>query len=144
MLSTLKVSCVHSYFVTSLEFVEISLNSIPYHACLRFTSFHHGHHTEPVARISIDISAAISTSDVCSRPVQGTTSAPAFTPTLTLTASPAMRPPSRAQLCYRTLPSTRTDARLRPDLRLGQSDAAVRRVGALVRWFEGVSGIGGS
>lgn len=55
-----------------------------------------------------------------------------------------MRPPPRAQLCYRTLPSTRTDARLRPDLRLGQSDAAVRRVGGLVKWFEGVSGIGGS
>ena len=54
-----------------------------------------------------------------------------------------MRPPPRAQLCYRTLPSARSDAGLRPDLRLGQSDAAVRRVGSLVRWFEGVAGIGG-
>ncbi|KAI5985647.1 hypothetical protein EDD15DRAFT_2582430 [Pisolithus albus] len=51
-------------------------------------------------------------------------------------------PPSRSQICYRTLPTTRTDARLRPDLRLGCSDVAVRRVGVLVRWFEDVAGVG--
>ena len=42
-----------------------------------------------------------------------------------------MRPPPRTQLCYRTLPSTRTDARLWPDLRPGKSDAAARRAGGL-------------
>ncbi|KAI6115411.1 hypothetical protein EV401DRAFT_1865173 [Pisolithus croceorrhizus] len=63
-------------------------------------------------------------------------------PSVTLTASPSMHPPSRAQICYRTLPTTRTDARLRPDLRLGCSDVAVRRVGILVRWFEEVAGVG--
>ncbi|KAL4064191.1 hypothetical protein V8B97DRAFT_1876103 [Scleroderma yunnanense] len=89
-----------------------------------------------------NISATISPPDVYSRPGQGTT--PILTPTLALTASPAMRPPPRAQLCYRTLPSTHTDALLRPDLRLGKSDAAIRRVGGLVRWFEGVAGIGTS
>ncbi|KAI6124739.1 hypothetical protein EDD16DRAFT_1475007 [Pisolithus croceorrhizus] len=63
-------------------------------------------------------------------------------PNVTLTASPSMHPPSRAQICYRTLPTIRTDARLRPDLRLGCSDVAVRRVGILVRWFEEVAGVG--
>ena len=53
-------------------------------------------------------------------------------------------PPPHTQLCYRTLPSTRTGARLRPDLLLGQSDFAIQRVGVLLRWFEGVSGTSGS
>ncbi|KIK11151.1 hypothetical protein PISMIDRAFT_123204, partial [Pisolithus microcarpus 441] len=70
------------------------------------------------------------------------TTKPSSPSNLTLTASPSMHPPSRAQICYRTLPTTRTDARLRPDLRLGCSDVAVRRVGVLVRWFEDVAGVG--
>ncbi|KIK19589.1 hypothetical protein PISMIDRAFT_13537 [Pisolithus microcarpus 441] len=74
--------------------------------------------------------------------VATTTTKPSSPSTVTLTASPSMHPPSRAQICYRTLPTTRTDARLRPDLRLGCSDVAVRRVGVLVRWFEDVAGVG--
>ncbi|KAI6043369.1 hypothetical protein EDC04DRAFT_2652780, partial [Pisolithus marmoratus] len=70
-----------------------------------------------------------------------TTSKPS-PPNVTFTASPSMRPPSRAQICYRTLSTARTDARLRPDLRLGCSDAAVRHVGVLVKWFEEVAGVG--
>lgn len=33
------------------------------------------------------------------------------------------------------------DAKLRPDLRLGYSDAAVRKVSAVVRWFQGMAGL---
>lgn len=33
------------------------------------------------------------------------------------------------------------DARLRPDLELGQSEAAVRRVMTLVKWFERLAGL---
>ena len=57
----------------------------------------------------------------------------------TLTASPALK--SKLLICYRTLPTARADARLRPDLRLGLSDASVRRVATLVRWLEAVAGI---
>ncbi|KIO04234.1 hypothetical protein M404DRAFT_1000744 [Pisolithus tinctorius Marx 270] len=83
------------------------------------------------------------------RPRPGTTTTTTTTskpssPNVTFTASPSMRPASRAQICYRTLPTARTDARLRPDLRLGGSDAAVRRVGVLVKWFEDVAGVGHS
>ncbi|KAH8984018.1 hypothetical protein EDB92DRAFT_1936585 [Lactarius akahatsu] len=61
-------------------------------------------------------------------------------PTLALTASPNLR--SRAEICYRTMPRTSVpaDLRLRPDLRLGTSDAAVRRVAAVVTWFERMAG----
>jgi hypothetical protein len=50
---------------------------------------------------------------------------------------------SRAEICYRTMPRTSVpaDMQLRPDLRLGASDAAVRRVAALVSWFERTSGL---
>ena len=40
------------------------------------------------------------------------------------------------------MPYTHEDNRLRPDLRLGESDAAVRKVAAMVRWFEGLAGLG--
>ncbi|KAI6104213.1 hypothetical protein F5141DRAFT_1127955 [Pisolithus sp. B1] len=46
-------------------------------------------------------------------------------PNVTLTASPTTLPPSRAQIYYRTLPTTRTDAQLRRDPRLGCSDVAM-------------------
>ncbi|KAI6096551.1 hypothetical protein EV401DRAFT_2043270 [Pisolithus croceorrhizus] len=50
--------------------------------------------------------------------------------------------PSSTGIYYRTLPTTRTDARLRPDLRLGCIDVTVRRLRVLVRWFENVAGVG--
>ncbi|KAI6154325.1 hypothetical protein EDD17DRAFT_1632230 [Pisolithus thermaeus] len=63
-------------------------------------------------------------------------------PNVTLTASPTMLPPSRAQIYYRTLPTTLTDARLRPDLRLRCSDVTAWRLRVLVRWFEDVTEVG--
>jgi len=39
------------------------------------------------------------------------------------------------------MPYTHEDNRLRPDLRLGGSDASVRKVAAVVRWFEGMAGL---
>jgi len=57
----------------------------------------------------------------------------------TLSASPHLK--SKVEVCYRTMPYTREDHLLRPDLRLGESDMAVRRVAAVVRWFEGMAGL---
>ena len=51
-----------------------------------------------------------------------------------LTASPYLR--SNMVLCYRTLPYDRGDRRYRPDLRLGQTDLAVKKVSSVVEWFE--------
>ncbi|KAJ7755226.1 hypothetical protein B0H16DRAFT_1541468 [Mycena metata] len=59
---------------------------------------------------------------------------------VTLTASPWQNP--KLEICYRTMPYTHEDQRLRPDLRLGASDASVRKVAAVVRWFEGMAGLG--
>jgi hypothetical protein len=58
-----------------------------------------------------------------------------------ITASPNLH--SRAEICYRTMPRTSVsaDMQLRPDLRLGASDAAVRRVADLVSWFERTAGL---
>jgi hypothetical protein len=58
-----------------------------------------------------------------------------------ITASPNLH--SRAEICYRTMPRTSVpaDMQLRPDLRLGASDAAVRRVAAVVSWFERMAGL---
>ncbi|KAG9119957.1 hypothetical protein FRC07_004769, partial [Ceratobasidium sp. 392] len=56
------------------------------------------------------------------------TSAPPEPPAL----SASSRYGSGIQLCYRTVPRTDEDQRLRPDLRLGQADACVRRVAAFV------------
>jgi hypothetical protein len=39
------------------------------------------------------------------------------------------------------MPYAHEDNRLRPDLRLGASDAAVKKVAMLVLWFEGVAGL---
>jgi hypothetical protein len=39
------------------------------------------------------------------------------------------------------MPYTREDNRLRPDLRLAQSDAAVKKVAALAQWFERMAGL---
>lgn len=33
------------------------------------------------------------------------------------------------------------DVKLRPDLRLGYSDAAVRKVASVVRWFQDTAGL---
>ena len=44
-------------------------------------------------------------------------------------------------ICFRTMPSTPSDARYRPDLRLGKSDAAVRKVSAVVAWFHDMAGL---
>ena len=57
----------------------------------------------------------------------------------TLTASPWLD--SRILICYRILPTDRTDRALCPDLRLGASDAAVRRVDNVVRWLKAVLGV---
>ncbi|CDO76029.1 hypothetical protein BN946_scf184665.g21 [Trametes cinnabarina] len=57
-----------------------------------------------------------------------------------LSASPQLK--SKMEICYRTLPTVPQDARIRPDLRLGLSDAAVRKVASVVRWFEDVAGLG--
>ncbi|KAI0708902.1 hypothetical protein C8T65DRAFT_718368 [Cerioporus squamosus] len=54
-------------------------------------------------------------------------------------ASPQLK--SRLEVCYRAMPSVPQDARLRPDLRLGLSDAVVRKVASVVRWFEGMAGL---
>ena len=37
------------------------------------------------------------------------------------------------------MPYTYEDKRLRPDLRLGFSDPAVRKVAVVVEWFEGMA-----
>ena len=39
------------------------------------------------------------------------------------------------------MPYAHEDQRLRPDLRLGASDATVRKVAEVVKWFEGVAGL---
>ncbi|EKM84360.1 hypothetical protein AGABI1DRAFT_117747 [Agaricus bisporus var. burnettii JB137-S8] len=56
-----------------------------------------------------------------------------------ITASPYLK--SNLTICYRTMPYTKSDSRLRPDLRLGRSDAAVRRVADIVLWFENLAGL---
>ena len=50
------------------------------------------------------------------------------------TGSPYTNP--TAEICYRTMPQAPRDGRLRPGLRLGESDASIRRVAALITWFE--------
>ncbi|KAF7301063.1 hypothetical protein MIND_00670200 [Mycena indigotica] len=58
---------------------------------------------------------------------------------VTLTASPWHKP--KLEICYRTMPYLHEDHRLRPDLRLGASDACVRKVAAVVTWFENMAGL---
>lgn len=56
-----------------------------------------------------------------------------------ITASPFLK--SSLTICYRTMPYVKSDNRLRPDLRLGQGDAAVRKVAAVVAWFQRLTGL---
>ncbi|KAK7437955.1 hypothetical protein VKT23_018390 [Stygiomarasmius scandens] len=56
-----------------------------------------------------------------------------------LSASPFLK--STLEICYRTMPYIHEDTRLRPDLRLGGMDACVRKVAAVVRWFEKMAGL---
>ncbi|KAF8633582.1 hypothetical protein AX15_001375 [Amanita polypyramis BW_CC] len=56
-----------------------------------------------------------------------------------LTASPYLG--SKLTICYRTLPREDGDQKLRPDLRLGATDAAVRKVAGVVKWFERMAGL---
>jgi len=58
---------------------------------------------------------------------------------ITFIASPYNKP--SAEICFRTMPYTPEDNRFRPDLRLAQSDAAVKKVAALARWFERMAGL---
>jgi hypothetical protein len=58
---------------------------------------------------------------------------------ISLSASPYLK--STLAICYRTMPYTHEDHHLRPDLRLGFSDSAVRKVAAVVKWFEGMAGL---
>lgn len=59
---------------------------------------------------------------------------------LTLTASPMLS--SSMQICFRTMPlGDERDSKYRPDLRLGRSDATVRKVSAVVSWFESMAGL---
>ena len=39
------------------------------------------------------------------------------------------------------MPYTHEDGRLRPDLRLGESDPSVRKVAAVVLWFQHMAGL---
>jgi len=48
---------------------------------------------------------------------------------------------SNLTICYRTMPYTHEDGRLRPDLRLGESDPSVRKVAAVVLWFQHMAGL---
>ncbi|KAL5492051.1 hypothetical protein ACEPAI_3498 [Sanghuangporus weigelae] len=59
---------------------------------------------------------------------------------IVLTASPNLS--SRLYICYRTLPTTLLDRRIRPDLRLAASDPGLRKVASVVRWLERVMGLG--
>ncbi|KAJ3494012.1 hypothetical protein NLJ89_g10899 [Agrocybe chaxingu] len=59
----------------------------------------------------------------------------------TFSASPYLK--SAFTICYRAMPYTHEDGRLRPDLRLGASVPSVRKVAAVVRWFENMAGLAG-
>ncbi|PPQ66050.1 hypothetical protein CVT24_000232 [Panaeolus cyanescens] len=58
---------------------------------------------------------------------------------MTLTASPNLQ--SQLTICYRTMPYTHEDGCLRPDLRLGEGEPTIRRVSAIVQWFEHIAGL---
>ncbi|KAF9011416.1 hypothetical protein BDQ17DRAFT_881066 [Cyathus striatus] len=57
----------------------------------------------------------------------------------TITASPFLK--SKMTICYRTMPHAHEDSRLRPDLRLAESEPCVRKVANVVRWFERMAGL---
>lgn len=58
---------------------------------------------------------------------------------ITLSASPHLK--SELVICYRTMPYSHEDGRLRPDLRLGISEPTVRKVSEVVLWFENLAGL---
>lgn len=58
--------------------------------------------------------------------------------TVTISASTATK--SSCVICYRTFLDSEDDRRMQPDLRLGESDAAVRKVEAVVNWYRGQRG----
>ena len=58
---------------------------------------------------------------------------------ISMTASQYLN--SNLTICYRTMPYTHEDGRLRPDLRLGESDPSVRKVAAVVLWFQHMAGL---
>ncbi|KAG8883464.1 hypothetical protein FRB97_006592 [Tulasnella sp. 331] len=65
-----------------------------------------------------------------------------YTPSQPTSLSSSPNERSHMIICYRTLPvNAREDRQYRPDLRLGQSDAALRRVGTVVKWVEEVANI---
>ena len=66
------------------------------------------------------------------------TVAPGAVP-ITCSASPQLH--SRLQVCFRAMPTTIEDEQFRPDLRIGPSDSAVRRVASVLNWFEGMAGL---
>src|SRR6266498_5478993 len=50
---------------------------------------------------------------------------------------------SSLTICYRAMPHSHEDGRLRPDLRLGISEPCVRKVANVVHWFERTTGLAG-
>jgi hypothetical protein len=61
---------------------------------------------------------------------------------LTCTGSDTLK--SKMTICYRTLPVTREDRRLRPDLRLADLDPGLARVASIVQWMKDIYGLGSS
>ncbi|KAH9486173.1 hypothetical protein JR316_0000237 [Psilocybe cubensis] len=62
-------------------------------------------------------------------------------PATSITLSPSPYLKSVLTICYRSMPYSHEDGRMRPDLRLGFSDPAVRKVAAVVSWFEDLAGL---
>ncbi|KAG8931238.1 hypothetical protein FRC02_003012 [Tulasnella sp. 418] len=56
-----------------------------------------------------------------------------------LSASPTEK--STHTICYRTLPTLASDRQYRPDLRLGITDSAIRKVSIVVDWMEEMAGL---
>jgi hypothetical protein len=54
--------------------------------------------------------------------------------TVAFSASTAAK--SSCVICYRTFLDSEDDRRMQPDLRLGESDTAVRKVEAVVNWYQ--------
>ena len=61
--------------------------------------------------------------------------------TLSISMSASQHLNSTLTICYRTMPYTHEDGRLRPDLRLGESDPSVRKVASVVLWFHRTAGL---
>jgi len=61
--------------------------------------------------------------------------------TASCTASKSTK--SMATVCYRTIPLTSEDRKLRPDLRIGIYDPAIAKVARVVQWVQQMGGMGG-